>query len=118
MAVWFLVENKRSTIDGTGCFALQRIGAKKKVGNLEGEIISLQQARKKAKDVKRVSIVEFGGGRALDATDHSNELKYINHSCTLNTYMRVAYSQVEFYMLQAIWKGEELTCNYGPTLQI
>jgi len=115
MAIRFLIENKPSSIDGTGSFALEKISARKKIGNLQGEIISLRLARKKAKNAKRVSIVEFGDGRALDATDYSNELKYINHSCDPNTYMRVAYSQVEFYALCDIEKGEELTCNYGPT---
>ena len=103
------------SLDGTGGFALETISARKKIGNLQGKIISLRLARKRAKELKRVSIVEFGDGRALDATEHSNELKYINHSCGPNTYMRVAYSRVEFYALHNIEKGEELTCNYGPT---
>ncbi len=115
MPINFSIENKPSTIDGMGSFALEKITARKKIGNLEGKIISLRLARKRAKELKRVSIVEFGDGRALDATDHSNELKYINHSCGPNTYMRVAHSQVEFYALRNIKKGEELTCNYGPT---
>ena len=115
MSVRFLVENKPSSIDGTGGFALETISARKKIGNLQGKIISLRLARKRAKELKRVSIVEFGDGRALDATEHSNELKYINHSCDPNTYMHVAYSRVEFYALRNIGKGEELTCNYGPT---
>jgi hypothetical protein len=115
MALRFLLENKQSSIDGTGCFSLETINAGKKIGDLEGIIISLRKARKKAKLMERVSIVEFGDGRALDATDNSNELKYINHSCDPNTYMRVAYSKVEFYSLRKITKNTELTCNYGPT---
>jgi SET domain-containing protein len=115
MATNFPVENKPSAIDGTGCFSLKIIASRKKIGNLDGDIISLRLARKRAKNVHRVSIVQFGDGRALDATHHSNELKYINHSCCPNTFMRVAYSQVEFYTPRTIKKGEELTCNYGPT---
>jgi len=55
MAIRFLIENKPSSIDGTGSFALEKISARKKIGNLQGEIISLRQARKKAKNAKRVS---------------------------------------------------------------
>ena len=52
---------------------------------------------------------------ALDASINSNELRYINHSCDPNTYMRRAYQKVEFYTLRPVRKGEELTCDYGET---
>jgi uncharacterized protein len=111
----FSILNKPSLIDGTGAFARENIPARRKLGDLGGEVISLKEARKRAAKVKRVAMVEFGDGRALDASIHANELRYINHSCQPNTYMRVAYSRVEFYSLRNIRKGEELTCNYGET---
>lgn len=82
---------------------------------MEGEIVSVRTARKRAAQTKRVAIVEFGDGRALDAGAFETPLKFINHSCNPNTYLRVAYSQVEFYSLVPVKKGAELTCNYGPT---
>ena len=115
MLLNYLLENKPSKIDGKGAFALQKIDARKKIGNLGGEVISLREARKRAKLIKRVAMVEFGDGRALDASVNANELRYVNHSCKPNSYMRVCYSRVEFYALRTIKKGEELTCNYGPT---
>ncbi len=115
MPLNFKLVTAPSKIDGTGCFAAGAIAARRKIGNMDGEIISLRVARKRAKQTKRIAIVEFGDGRALDASAYQGELKYINHSCSPNTYMRVAYSQVEFYSLRIIKKGEELTCNYGPT---
>ena len=111
----FKIENKESNIDGIGAFAMQLIPARKKIGNLQGEIISLREARKRAAKSKRIAMVEFGDGRALDASYKSNEIRFINHSCQPNTYMRVCYSRVEFYSLKKIKKGEELTCNYGLT---
>jgi SET domain-containing protein len=111
----FALANKPSQIDGTGAFALQQIPARKKIGNLGGEVISLREARKRAAKTKRVAMVEFGDGRALDASINPNQLRYVNHSCSPKTYMRVAHSRVEFYSLTTIKKGEELTCNYGPT---
>ena len=111
----YLLENKPSKIDGTGAFALQRIPARRKIGNLGGEVIPLREARKRARQTKRVAMVEFGDGRALDASVHSNALRYVNHSCSPNTFMRVCHGKVEFYALRTIKKGEELTCNYGPT---
>jgi SET domain-containing protein len=115
MKLFFDITNKASRIDGKGAFALQQIPAKRKIGNLDGEIITLREARKRAAKTKRVAMVEFGDGRALDATIRSNQLRYVNHSCNPNTYMRVCYSRVEFYALRKINVGEELTCNYGPT---
>jgi SET domain-containing protein len=115
MSLIYKIENRRSRIDGRGAFALQSIPARKKIGNLGGEIISVREARKRAASTKRVAIVEFYDGRALDASINPNELRYINHSCSPNTFMRVCYSRVEFYSLRTIKKGEELTCNYGPT---
>ena len=115
MALNYLIENHASIIDGKGAFALEEIPARKKIGNLGGEIITLREARKRAAHTKRVAMVEFGDGRALDASIQPNELRYVNNSCSPNTYMRVCYNQVEFYTLRAINVDEELTCNYGPT---
>lgn len=115
MSLNFRIKNKPSKIDGTGAFAMEHIPARKKLGNLGGEVISLREARKRAAKTKRVAMVEFGDGRALDASINPNELRYINHSCQPNTYMRVANNQVEFYTLRLVTKGAELTCNYGET---
>lgn len=82
---------------------------------MDGEIITLAAARRRASKLHCIAIVEFGDGRALDAGKFPTPLKYINHSCDPNTYMRVAYSRVEFYTKKPIKKGEELTANYGPT---
>ena len=111
----FPITTHPSKIDGTGAFATKLIPAKRKIGNLGGEIISLKEARKRAAKTKRVAMVEFGDGRALDASVHPNDLRYVNHSCQPNTFMRVCYSKVEFWSLRTIKKGEELTCDYGPT---
>ena len=111
----FFVRNKKSRIDGVGAFAGETIEARKKIGELGGEIISQWEGRKRAAATTRVAMVEFGNGKALDASVKPNALRYINHSCGPNTYMRVRYPRVEFYALREIKKGEEITCNYGLT---
>ncbi|MFN2458541.1 MAG: SET domain-containing protein-lysine N-methyltransferase [Chitinophagaceae bacterium] len=63
--------------------------AHKKIGNpCRGEIIRVKGARKRADKSKRVAMVEFDNGIALDAAINSNELRYLNHSCRPNTFMR------------------------------
>ena len=114
----FEIITKKSRIAGTGAFAKQNIQAKKKLGNMEGEIISYREAQKRVKKQPHNTLfmVEFDNDPiALDASIQSNELRYINHSCDPNTYMRRAYRKVEFYSLRKIRNGEELTCDYGET---
>jgi len=113
--ICFDVRVDKSDIHGKGLYSKDRIPARRKIGSLAGEIISKKAAREKARSKNSISIVELWNGKALDASVHNNELRYINHSCQPNTYMRTLGNHVEFYTLRAIAPDEELTCNYGPT---
>lgn len=114
----FPLKIARSRIAGKGAFAIKNIPAKRKLGNMGGEIISYREAQKRVKmqPGNVLFMVEFDNDPvALDASGVSNALRHINHSCDPNTYMRRAYRKVEFYTLRPIHKGEELTCDYGET---
>ena len=114
----FPLKIKKSRIAGKGAYAIRSIPAKRKLGNMGGEIISYREAQKRVKLQPHnvLFMVEFDHGNiALDASGVSNALRHINHSCDPNTYMRRAYAKVEFYSLRPIKKGEELTCDYGET---
>ena len=107
-------EVKPSTIDGRGVFACEELRARRKIGELSGTLITQQEARRRAMHARRIAIVEFDDGIALDATKDKC-FRYVNHSCTPNTYMRRIRHRVEFYTLRAIEPGEELTCDYGES---
>ena len=112
------IQIKKSKIAGTGAYALTPIPARKKIGNMGGEIISYKEAQKRVKRQPGnvLFMVEFDNDDiALDASVNSNELRHINHSCSPNVYMRRAFRLVEYYALRNIKKGEELTCDYGET---
>ena len=110
-----MLYQQKSSIDGLGLFTDSPIPARKKIGELAGERISLREARRRAKRLKRIAIVEMDDG-AIDATvKGAGPLRYVNHSCDPNCYIRIAYNRVEFYALRAIKAGEELTCDYGET---
>jgi uncharacterized protein len=114
----YQVAIKKSKIAGMGAYALQNIPARKKLGNMAGEIISYREAQKRVKQQPGAALlmVEFDNEPiALDASVNRNELSYINHSCNANTYLRRAYGKVEFYSKRRIKKGEELTADYGET---
>jgi SET domain-containing protein len=104
-----------STIDGSGLFALTRLPARRKIGELTGERISRAAARRRARKRERVAIVELNDGTAIDAAREGNEFAFVNHACRPNLYMRIMGAHVEFYTLRRIAAGEELTCNYGET---
>jgi SET domain-containing protein len=106
---------KESRIEGLGSYALSSIPARVKIGELAGNIISVKEARIKAAIKKRIAIVELNNKIALDASETDGAIKYINHSCNPNSYIRVAFNRVEFYSLREIKKGEELSANYGET---
>lgn len=107
-------EVRPSRIHGRGVFARRPLPAHRKIGELTGEIISVREARRRARDAEVVAIVEFEDDKALDATTDGC-LRYVNHSCGPNTYMRRIGHRVEFYSLRRIRAGEELTCDYGET---
>lgn len=111
----FDFEVKRSHIEGRGLFARSTIPARRKLGELSGELISQREARRRASEAEHIMVVEFGDGKALDASVSGNHFRYINHSCSPNTFMRLFRRRVEFYALRRIAPGEELTCNYGET---
>jgi uncharacterized protein len=103
-----------SRIHGRGVFAKRPVPAKRKIGELTGELISRAEARRRAKDQPVVYIVEFEDDKALDVS--SDEcLRFVNHSCGPNTYLRRIGHRVELYSLRKIRAGEELTCDYGET---
>lgn len=106
---------KRSSIHGKGLFARSSIPARRKIGELSGEVITQAEARRRARRSNSIMIVELGDGTAIDASQHGNHFKYVNHSCTPNAFMRIIRGRLEFYSLREIAPNEELTCNYGET---
>ena len=108
----------RSRIAGKGAFAESAIPARKKLGNMGGEIITYREAQRRVRQQPHnvLFMVEFDNEDiALDASVNVNALRHINHSCDPNTFMRRAYRKVEFYTLRKVKAGEELTCDYGET---
>ena len=114
----YKIKIKKSKIAGIGAFSVNKIPAKTKIGNMTGEIISYNEAQIRLKRQRGnvLFMVEFDKENiALDASKKSNELRFINHSCKPNVYMRRAFRKVEYYTLSDIKKGDELCCNYGET---
>ena len=103
---------RKSRITGLGLFAGCDIPARAKIGEFEGEVIPLREARRRARGRKVVAIVELER-KAIDAARTGRGFRYINHSCDPNTFTRLTRDRAEFYALRAIRRGEELTVDYG-----
>src|SRR5690348_1980941 len=104
----------RSGMVGRGLFAGTSIRGRAKIGEFEGEVIGLREARRRARGRAIIAIVELER-HAIDATATRRGFRYINHSCDPNTFMRCTTERAEFYARRAIRRGEELTVDYGES---
>ena len=111
----FDVVVRRSPIDGHGVFAAEPIGRQKKIGEIRGETITVDEARIRATRRERIMIVELSSRRAIDFTRSTDPMRFTNHSCRPNARLSTDHGRVEFYALRDIEPGEELTVDYGLT---
>jgi SET domain-containing protein len=111
----FMVEVRASRIDGQGAFAGEAIAQRRKIGEIRGEAISLQEALRRARGQARIMIIAVSERRAIDATHSLDPLRFANHSCRPNASLRVRQGRVEFYAMRDVAVGEEITVNYGET---
>lgn len=112
--IYLSLQVARSSICGKGLFATRAIPARSKIGEFEGELITITEARQRAAGKSIVAIVELGR-LAIDAGSTTRGFRYINHSCQPNTYIRIFGQHAEFYALRRIRPGEELTVDYGDS---
>lgn len=105
----------KSHIQGRGLFAGRPLRSRAKLGEFTGELISVREARKRARRAKRIVIVELSSTKAIDGSIRGGPFQFLNHSCDPNVFIRIAYGRVEFYARRNIRAGEELTCDYGDS---
>jgi SET domain-containing protein len=104
-----------SAIDGQGAFAAEAIPARRKIGEIRGESISVRAARERARGLERIMIVEVSAQRAVDASGSTDPLRFTNHSCAPNAVLRIRQGRIEIYAMRDVAAGEELTIDYGET---
>lgn len=111
----YAVDMRPSPIDGTGAFAAEPIPARRKIGEIRGESISVAEARIRATRSERIMIVEISARRAIDFSRSSDPMRFTNHSCRPNARLVIRNGRVEFYARHPIGPGEEITVDYGET---
>lgn len=105
---------RRSRINGRGLFAQTALPGRRKLGEIEGQLVRLPGARRRIEGQARIYFIELTRRHALDCT-RGNAFKYLNHSCRPNCYLRIYRERVEVYTLRSIPRGDELTVDYGAT---
>jgi uncharacterized protein len=111
----FAVDVRASAIDGLGVFAAEPIAPRRKIGEIRGEAIGIDEGRIRATRHERVMIVEVSTRRAIDFQRSSDPMRYTNHSCAPNARLAIRQGRVEFVSLRAIAPGDEISVNYGAT---
>ncbi|MEO5733260.1 MAG: SET domain-containing protein-lysine N-methyltransferase [Rubrivivax sp.] len=111
----YAVHAAPSAIDGQGAFADEAVPARRKIGEIRGESISVAEARIRATRSERIMIVELSARRAIDFSKSADPMRYTNHSCSPNARLCIRQGRVEFYALRAIGAGAEITVDYGET---
>ena len=111
----YAVDVHASPIDGLGVFAAETIPARRKIGEIRGESISVDEARIRATRHERIMIVELSAKRAIDFSKSADPMRYTNHSCQPNAKLVIENGRVEFFSLQRIEPGAEVTVDYGET---
>lgn len=111
----YAVDVHASPIDGQGAFAAEPIPARRKIGEIRGESITVDEARIRATRHERIMIVELSDKKAIDFSRSSDPMRFTNHSCRPNARLMIGNGRVEFYALRPIATGEEITVDYGET---
>ncbi|MCW5610615.1 MAG: SET domain-containing protein [Rubrivivax sp.] len=111
----FAVDVQPSVIDGHGVFAAEPVPARRKIGEIRGQSISVDEARIRATRSERVMIVELSAKKAIDFSRSTDPMRFTNHSCRPNARLCIRQGRVEFYALRSIAVGEEVTVDYGET---
>jgi SET domain-containing protein len=105
---------RRSAINGRGLYAKVALPARRKLGELSGELVRVPAAWADYEKRPKLYIVQVTPRLALECSN-GNAFKYLNHSCAANCYLRIIDRRVEVYARTAIAAGSELTVDYGET---
>ncbi len=111
----FALRVDKSPIDGLGVFAAEAIPARRKIGEMRGEIVPVREARRRIEGRRRIHVVEVTDKTAIDATKSDCALRHVNHSCAPNAVLRIRQGRAEFYAIRDIDPGEEICADYGES---
>ena len=111
-----MVRIGHSRIDGQGLFAAQDIAKGTRIIAYIGEKITRQESARRLA-AGNAYIFHLNYRYALDGETLANTARYINHSCDPNCAVEKTHDTLWIVALRDITEGEELSYNYGYTLE-
>jgi uncharacterized protein len=107
---------RRSSVHGSGLFALRNIAAGQHIGVYEGRRYGTNAEREW--DARLVYVFRLSDGTVIDGSEGGNESRHINHSCEPNC---AAYEvehedgslAIVIETLRFVQRGEELSLDYA-----
>ena len=114
------IQTRRSGVHGKGVFAVQPIAQGEKVIEYVGEVITWKEADRRhphnPKDPNHTFYFHLDDKHVIDALHGGNSSRWINHSCDPNCEADEVDGRVFIKALRSIKAGEELSYNYGLTI--
>jgi len=118
--LWF---KKKSSLHGSGLFALSNIKKSEQVIEYVGDKVTKKEGDKRAdKQIKKaqknkskgmVYVFELNKKYDIDGGIARNYARFINHSCDPNCEVEITSNQIWISSIKRIKKGTELLYNYG-----
>ena len=114
------IQVRRSGVHGKGVFALQALKRGEMIIEYIGEVISWDEALDRhphdPSQPDHTFYFHIDDGRVIDASRRGNAARWFNHSCAPNCEADEVRGRVFIKALRSIKAGEELTYNYGLTI--
>ena len=111
-----LYEIGKSTIQGRGVFAAQRLRPGQKIIEYTGDIIPNDEADRRYDDDKmerhHTFLFTLDNERCIDGDVKTNDARLINHSCDPNCEAIIEGDHIWIYALKNIQPGTELAYDY------
>jgi uncharacterized protein len=112
---------RKSHIQGSGAFAINRLKRGQKLGEYTGALVSDDEAAERYDDAQmerhHTFLFSIGPDLSIDGGDGGNDTRFINHSCAPNCEFRQVGKRVFIHTLRTIAVGEELFCDYAYELE-
>ncbi|MBD1141640.1 SET domain-containing protein-lysine N-methyltransferase [Pelagibacterales bacterium SAG-MED32] len=114
---------KKSSVHGSGVFAIQDIKKNSKIIEYIGEkVLKAEGDKRSERRIKKfldsktdgsVYVFELNSKYDIDGSPLYNKARYINHSCAPNCVVDIIDDRIWIKSIKKIKKGEELNYDYG-----
>jgi SET domain-containing protein len=108
---------RRSSVHGSGLFALQPLAAGERLIEYKGEVSGGRRAAARQRgEAGHTFVFGLSDGRVIDWQPRWQQCRFLNHACTPNCEAVEKGDGVIIHALTVIKPGDELFIDYGLTV--